>query len=94
MSINFVSLDFLKRERTNPYWFFQVLNATRFEKHSANKSYKNEEGKIVVVRCNCGRKTYHPVNNGKVSWNIKIEAKHLLFYISLESKKAEIIFED
>jgi hypothetical protein len=94
MSITFVSLDFLKKEKSNPYWFFKILNSTRFGKHSVNKSFRNDEGKTMVVRCNCGRKAYHPVNNGKVSWDVKIQPKHLLFYIKLESKKAAIIFED
>ena len=94
MSSNFVSIDFLKKEKSNPFWFLQILNSTRSGKHSANKAYRNDEGKTVVVRCNCGRKAYHPVNDGKVSWDIKIQAKYLLFFISLESKKAKVIFED
>lgn len=42
------------------------------EKCSANFPYFNNRGELFAVRCNCGKKSYHPVYGDEVVWGQKI----------------------
>jgi hypothetical protein len=73
-----IDLTKIKIEEMNSYWFFKILNSTRFGKHSANRIYEDNSGKIVAVRCNCSKSMYHPVHNGnEICWGIKVDGRGL-----------------
>lgn len=65
-------------EELGPYGLFRALNSTRPEGHSANKVYEDKDESIIAVRCNCGKKKYHPVVKGVgICWKSEIIEKEL-----------------
>ena len=48
--------------------FNEQQKASGCNKCSANKLYYNNAGELFAIRCNCGRKSYHPVYGDKVVW--------------------------
>lgn len=58
---------------------FRRINSSKPNKHhSANKIYRNDSGKIVAIRCNCGKKTFHSVHNGLPNWRENLSNERLI----------------
>ena len=63
-------------------------------KCSANKICRNNENEVMAVKCNCNKKTYHPVFGGVVDWGYKIQAKNIPGLKKLSIEKLRWIIED
>jgi hypothetical protein len=76
--------------------FFRDFNSDLKEnpKCSANKICRNNENEIMAVKCNCCKKTYHPVFNGKVNWKCNISAKNIMSLKKISIEKLRWILED
>lgn len=67
-------LDSLSRRE-----LFSELNSHRSDlKCGANSLIYNTIGELIAVRCNCGKKVYHPIAENKVIWWKIITPRNLL----------------
>ncbi len=59
------------------YLVFKEINFDRPLGHSANKICWDRGGEqIIAIRCNCDKRTYHPIINGKVFWDLSVKKKN------------------
>jgi len=63
-------------------------------KCSANKICRNNENEVMAVKCNCCKKTYHPVINGVVDWQYRISANNISGLKKISIEKLSWIIED
>ena len=63
-------------------------------KCSANKICWNNENEVMAVKCNCSKKTYHPVFDGVVDWDYKIPANIISGLKKISIEKLRWIIED
>ena len=75
---------------------FRVFNSQMRinPKCSANKICWNNENEIIAVKCNCNKKTYHPVFEGIVDWGYKIPANTISGLKKIPIEKLRWIIED
>lgn len=83
-----------KCEKSNYFELFNLLNSTRHSNHSINKVCLNNEDKIFVGRCNCGKKIYHPILGDEVIWGLIISPKNLALLRMVTFEKAALILQD
>jgi len=58
---------------------FRKINFSKPNRyHSANKIYRDENGRIVAIRCNCGKDTFHPVYNFLPNWEENLSHESLV----------------
>ena len=75
-------LTIVKKENPDKK-LFEEINANKFGKHSANYIEKDTEGNVLAVKCNCGRKVYHPVlkaekGKHKALWGISFSIEGII----------------
>lgn len=77
---------------------FRVLNGNlqRPRGHAANKILRNARGEVIAVRCNCGKKVYHPATEGKVFWYSFFTRKEISMFRSknVRTEKLMSVTED
>jgi len=83
-------LDLLPRRE-----FFEKLNSDRPNMEcGANLPIYNIMDELLAVRCNCGKKVYHPVAEGKVVWWKIITPRNLLTLRQFSLGKALAILQE
>lgn len=74
---------------------FEKLNSQRLNvKCGANLLIYNTIGELLAVRCNCGKKVYHPIAEDKVVWWKIITPRNLLRLRQLSVGKALAILQE
>lgn len=77
---------------------FRILNSDikKPKCHAANKILRNAKGDVIAVRCNCGKKTYHPATEEKVFWHSFFTRKEIRMFRSksIKTEKLMSITED
>ncbi|HEY5588176.1 MAG TPA: hypothetical protein VIK86_04370 [Candidatus Paceibacterota bacterium] len=90
---NLVSIEIIE-DSNRP--LFRDFNSQKREnpKCSANKICWNNENEVMAIKCNCNKKTYHPIFDGKVDWNYIISANNISGLKKLSIEKLRWIIED
>jgi len=58
---------------------FQKINSSKPNRHhSANEIYQDNKGRIVAIRCNCGKDTFHPVYDFLPNWEENLSHESLV----------------
>ena len=75
MSSYFVHSRFDLRNFRPDFALFSTLNSTKFGNHAANHIYRDDKGRVVAIRCNCGRDSYHSAINKVVEWKTVLSSE-------------------
>ncbi len=77
---------------------FRAINSDvmKPKKCAANKIITNASGEVIAVRCNCGKKTYHPAIEGKAFWYNLFSKKQIRLFRTknIKTEKLLTITED
>ncbi len=99
MVLKIDELKIVKSEELNTLTrrqLFEYLNSQRPEnsKCAANRPYFNNAGELIAVRCNCGKKVYHPIYGVIVDWNNKPSPSMMSKVRNLKVEAALWLFEE